>query len=406
MTADPAADVTTVRVAVISDIHAFHGPASGEPPSHADAAAPEDQPTQHPFAGLRSLITTEALRADILLCCGDLADKADPASVKYAWAFLRDAAQLLGGQLCATAGNHDVDSRYTYNDFDARGVLQTLVPTFPVSDAALADQFWARHFCVIESGELRLVLLNSAAYHGQGPPRAEAPEYSRGRIAASTVERLKDALRNSAAARINILACHHHPMAMPNVDDDGSHMQNGESLIQLLADDRSNWMIIHGHKHVPRLLHAQGGNNAPILLGAGSFSAVLTGRWATTTPNQFYVLEFPAGTAGDVGLPLAGRFKAWDWHIGLGWQPAKDQSGLPHLGGFGSREHALTVAQKIVALLDETPGVPIQWEEVLVRYPEYEFLSPDDMDRVKRELREGLAVRVQDGAGYPIELAK
>lgn len=398
-------DESIVRVAVLSDIHAFHGPAKGEPPSYADEAKAEDQWRQHPFPGLTALIKTSKLKADLLLCCGDLADKAEPGAMKYCWAFLNETAKLLGARLCATAGNHDIDSRYGYNAFDARGMMQNLTPTFPVREGRLADQYWARQFCIVQSGSWRLVLVNSAAYHGQGSDDAQPPEYAHGRIAQSTIERLKDALTPPTNAAVNLLAIHHHPMAIGGVDEDGSYMANGEALIDLLAMDRQMWLIIHGHRHVPRLLHGQGGNNAPLLFGCGSFSALLRGRWATSAGNQFYMLEFPIGAASSLGLPLVGRFRSWDWHIGLGWEHATESSGLPGAGGFGCREHSGAVATKVADLVRKRSPATVSWLEVLAKYPQFEFLMPADIARVRTELESSKSIRVQWGAGYPTELS-
>jgi 3',5'-cyclic AMP phosphodiesterase CpdA len=350
------------------------------------------------------LIDDNHLKADILLCCGDLADKADPGAMKYVWTSLSGLARGLGAKLCATAGNHDVDSRYGYNQYDARGVLQSLNPTFPVNSARSADQYWSRQFCVVIVGSLRLILVNSAAYHGQGLPGTGSPEYSHGRIADSTVERLKDVLDAPAESAINVLAVHHHPMAIAEVDDDGSHMVNGAALIDLLAKDRQAWMIIHGHKHVPRLIHGQGGNNAPVLFGCASFSAVLTGRWATRIANQFYLIDLPISPAGRSRLPIAGRFRSWDWHMGLGWEPASEHSGLPSTGGFGCRDHSTLVAANVAATVRKKSPSPVMWHEILKVYPQYEFLMPADIARVKTELETSHSVKVQWGGGYPAEL--
>ncbi|HSK39176.1 MAG TPA: hypothetical protein VK943_05365, partial [Arenibaculum sp.] len=61
----------------MSDLHA-HGGSSTESgaPSVLGASDPEDQPKQHPITGLKRLIEDHNLKADLLLCPGDLADKA------------------------------------------------------------------------------------------------------------------------------------------------------------------------------------------------------------------------------------------------------------------------------------------------------------------------------------------
>src|SRR5439155_7955565 len=116
--------------AVVSDLHAYDR-VDGEPPSHFCTLDPEDQPGKHPLAGLEQLIVTQGLRADLLLCAGDIGDKANPGGVRSAWNWLVRLSQKFGASMLATPGNHDVDSRFIYNQYDAKGVLQSLSPPFP-----------------------------------------------------------------------------------------------------------------------------------------------------------------------------------------------------------------------------------------------------------------------------------
>src|SRR5688572_25117411 len=129
----------TLRVAVVSDLHAYDSLSDGEtPPSHLCTLDPEDQATQHPITGLLELISKQSLSADALICCGDMGDKARPAGVRYVWERLQKIQTALQAEgLYVTAGNHDVDSRHKYNDYDAKGVLQSLVPQYPLADENL-----------------------------------------------------------------------------------------------------------------------------------------------------------------------------------------------------------------------------------------------------------------------------
>ena len=174
-----------MRIAVASDIHAYAN-ADGPAPSHLCIAAPADQPTRHPVSGLKRLIEDEKLTADLLVCPGDLADKAETAALIYTWNELHAIKDLLKAELLiATAGNHDVDSRHKHNDFDARGALQALVPPFPGLSEAECDRYWGRNFVLLEKPTWRLLLLNSSAYHGGGKdPEKEARH---GRISERTV---------------------------------------------------------------------------------------------------------------------------------------------------------------------------------------------------------------------------
>jgi hypothetical protein len=151
---------------MLSDLHA-HDVSAGNTPSSFKISAPENQPALHPISGLKKLIQDEAIAADMVLCPGDLADKANAAALKVAWDELFAIKGLLKAKhLIATAGNHDMDSRYQHSGFDAKGNLQALVPMFPGLEEGL--WFWARNYAIVEGDFWRVLVLNSSAYHGAG----------------------------------------------------------------------------------------------------------------------------------------------------------------------------------------------------------------------------------------------
>lgn len=196
----------SLTIAVASDLHAC--PATQEASiSHLRVGAVDDSPQTNPLLGLKELISNQQLSADMLLLPGDLADKAEPSALRYSWTHLQEVASLLAASyIFATAGNHDVDSRYKYNHFDAKGVLQTLSPRFPLPDEADCDRYWSRHFAIIENSFWRLVVLNSSAFHG-----GQVSEYEHGRVSPHTLEALRKALAGADRPELNILLCHHHP---------------------------------------------------------------------------------------------------------------------------------------------------------------------------------------------------
>src|SRR5689334_18795176 len=108
-----------LTIALASDLHARQGSDSGGASSHLRLGEDETQPGRHPIGGLLKLIRDEKLKADVLLCPGDMGDKADPAGIAYGWEALhRVAAALKCRLVTGTTGNHDVDSRLTHHKFD------------------------------------------------------------------------------------------------------------------------------------------------------------------------------------------------------------------------------------------------------------------------------------------------
>ncbi len=138
-----------VRMAVISDIHAFEPAAgatdrTGDPSWVRTTDGPEAR--RAPFSIARTADRDEELAADYLICCGDMGDKADAAGIAHAWGWLETLRRRLDAQLTlATTGNHDVDSYDVSRRHDPRVFIRSLQPPYPVDRAALVDEYWQRH---------------------------------------------------------------------------------------------------------------------------------------------------------------------------------------------------------------------------------------------------------------------
>lgn len=397
----------TLRIAVLSDLHVFNGSSGGaDGPSFIGTADPQDSPEKHPFRGLQRLIETENITADLLICPGDLSDKADPAALMYAWKELHKIKEQIGAtHLFATSGNHDVDSRHKHDDHDPKGNLQSLVPMFPAGAEDLCDRYWSRNFAIFYEEKIRIVILNSSAFHGYG--LESKAEHEHGRISSRTISALREALSREER-RVNILLCHHHPTPFnPVGEEDYSEMAGGDRLIELLnSGDYGSWMIIHGHKHFPRLTYASGGASSPIIFSAGSFSAVLYPKIQARARNQFYLLEIPIEELDGLGLDLAGTLRAWDWITMIGWQAAGSGSGLRHIVGFGWRESARNIAQQIASQLRGAGDVRSR-DELAADHPRLQYLLPDDIEILAKRLKADhqVTVRLQDGLIYELGLS-
>lgn len=379
-----------LKLVVISDMHAWDEENKKEVGSWLKMGQPENIPNQHPIIGLLDLIKKEDIKADYLLCCGDLADKANPKALIYAWEQVVKLKKAISAkQVFATSGNHDVDSRYKYNDYDAKGTLQSLVPLFPIEIEPLNDKYWAKNYVIIDNHNCRFVILNSSAYHGQVSNKTP-PEYLHGRVSKRTILSLEQDLKLKETSEIvNILLCHHHPHKHNDIElDDYSEMKEGSRLLELLGCGKyGRWVIIHGHKHHPRLCYAAGGSSAPIIFSAGSLCAKLYSEQQAHARNQFYVIEFPYGNFSNLGLEIAGRFKSWDWIPGDGWQVADNRSGLPGLGGFGYRTEISIVAERIYELLVQNDKPFCEWEYILGKIPQLDFLFPKDKNLLVETLQ-------------------
>jgi predicted MPP superfamily phosphohydrolase len=393
----------SLKAFIISDLHAFDAHAeSYDPdklPSYLDISQP-DAYALNPLTKLQQFIRTRRIVADILICCGDMGDKAHPTSIKYVWAQINELKNNLGAKhIIATVGNHDVDSRYKYNQFDAKGFIQSLEPPFPDLDENHSNRFWAQHFTIYNLEQMRIVLLNSSAYHGYND------EFEHGRISDATLTKLKEKLQTTPPAKVNVFVCHHHPRKHAECDVPGySEMKNGQGLLDILGSgDYGEWIVVHGHIHFPALSYAAGGASAPVIFSSGSLAARLYSQYGTKVRNQCYEIEFPIERISQVGL--VGKFLAWDWSHSNGWTPASSNSGLPYKGGFGCRTKPLQLGALINKLLKQ--GKRLTWEEICKRIPGVGFLIPSDVNCLVKLIKNQHSINTFiDETGVPQELEK
>lgn len=367
-----AAPSESLTVAVVSDLHA-HNSSTDVRPSHLCVTDPEDRPQLHPIAGLLKLIDDQHLEADMLLCAGDFGDKACVEGIKHGWQAVHRLGVGLNAKLVVgTTGNHDVDSRFHDGSYDAREALQALKPGFPIDDPDSAAQFWAHHFAVVSRDAYRVVILDSTAFHGTQPAEIE-----HGRVSDATLTRLAETLEGGSVKPVNILLCHHHPQQLSELGlGETDFMRNGQLLLDQLGSGRfGSWLVIHGHKHLPKVSYASGGASSAVIFSAGSLCAQLLDQLGTRARNQFYILRIPYGAFSIHGF--VGTFSAWDWRGAYGWHSAGTASGLPAVGGFGFRGNVGVLASTIAALVVDSP---ISWSEVRERRPEVDYVLPQDME--------------------------
>ncbi len=389
------------KIAIASDLHAYDQTlVKDSAPSHLKIDLPEDEPEKHPISGLIKLIKENNLQADLLLCPGDLGHQAMPSGIQYAWKSLQKIKVALKAKFfAATSGNHDLDSRYKYNGFDAKGVLQSLIPKYPLLKENLNDKYWSKNFAKHIGSNFKIIVLNSSAYHGSKPE-----EINHGRISENTIVQLELILKKEKPKPINILMCHHHPQQHMEINlGEYDVMQGGQLILDLIGTGKyGDWLVIHGHKHHPKITYASGTNNAPIILSAGSLCAVLFKELQTKARNQFHIIYIPISKLPDLGL--VGRIKSWDWASGSGWEDTANlKSGLPFECGFGDRTKPTLLAKQINDVLEDTW---IYWDDLRKKLPHLDFQMPKDIVTLKSVLEKDYNLDITEKNGLPYQLGK
>lgn len=397
-----------MKLLIVADLHAFQGDRKPLPSlvnfSDADRTAASD-----PLLGLRKLFSEgEIEKPDVLLCAGDLADRADPLALKSAWSELSSIQKDFGiPHFVATCGNHDLDSRCQENRFDPKGYLRKLDPSFPLpgygKNAIEQLKYWSNNFSIIEGENWRILTINSCAYHGYGDE--SKPELEHGRISDHTLDEIKSEIKDldgNMKQKFNICLVHHHLREMRTDSyPDMSRMQGAENLLSLLSKTEfGEWFVIHGHVHRGEL-YGEGGNSGPVVLSCASFSVSLTGDHLNPSANQFYVVEFEAPDDGR--HRVRGNLKAWDWSASYGWQQASEKKGsIGPLSGFGFRGDIPSFAEDIMEAVRSKGKV--EWGAALVEFPQLKFFLPSDRENLLMELESDGDIKVSRDGETPREI--
>lgn len=384
---DPADSV--LRLAVVSDLHAFspsdpNRPKDAPAPSLLNSNAPDVGLSTHIIAKLLELITKQPIRADYLLCPGDLGDRGSSVGIRYAWDQCKRIRDALGAKcVIATAGNHD----FARGVPDGMGALKDL-SDFPVTDAALRTQYWAWDYLIIDQGPLRLIALNTVAEH------ALQAEADHGLIKPRTIAQIARELESMPRAPLQVLLCHHPPHWHGDHKlGDTDLLQNGQLLLDMLST-HGNWIVIHGHKHHAKIVRAMGSAAAPWVFAAGSLAAMLTFEGLVgIASNQFFVLEFDRAHL-DSGA-WGGTGRAWNWAHEVGWRD-NDQEWATF--GFGFSGPIPALAQQIAQTIRSQRQPWMTWQDLSKALPDLQYLTPANIDLLRHELR------IEPTSGRPVQV--
>jgi len=375
------------RIALVSDVHAFTPTPDAArfrdgDPSWARTLPDQFEEDRGPFQALARTIKEDGLQADLVLCCGDMGDKADIDGVRFTWGWLETLRRRLGAEfVIGTTGNHDVDSRNVSGRNDPMHCVRALQPPFPMDDPAIRASYWERNVAVFETGDLAVLIINTAAEH------SSAEMAMRGRLTEHTLDAIGRAVREVKASE-RIALVHHHPYRHDAIDwEDNSELEGGPELLRLLEDD-GDWLVVHGHRHYPNIAYAAGGSRAPVIMAAGSFSAMLYPELGARVRNQFHIVDVqaPGSVVGTTGL--IGSVRSWEYSPATGWARPNSQEGIPDGAGFGFRGSVSDVADTVANFVRASEDSFITLGDVIAAKPYLGFVLPRDRGQVFQQLEE------------------
>lgn len=311
-----------MKFLVVSDLHCHDHRSAHDNESYYRAGAPRVPVNKDPLQALLHLIRTENITCDAVLCPGDLSNKANNIGLAHAWYGLNELkAELKAKNLVVALGNHDVDSRRSNHD-DPFELARTIHPDFPFFCPDLKESYLNRGFAHIETESVSFLVINSVIdHHNEGQAK-------RGNFPEERLAQLKLFLKEKREPELGVVVVHHHPHLHSGVNmDSGDVLQTGDQLLEI-ASEYNYRLVIHGHRHMPRMAKAFYSGNPVHIFGAGSFSKMLE-EMQTETRNVAHFVELEEGTY------LKGGVKTFEYSLSAGWQRSTHQSSsLPYRIGF------------------------------------------------------------------------
>tara|TARA_R110002049_G_C9169822_1_gene561805 strand:- start:3382 stop:4608 length:1227 start_codon:yes stop_codon:yes gene_type:complete len=378
----------SVTIAIISDLHCHHsqkfkkdGIAKNH--SYLTTDKPRFPAKEHPVQSLSDLIIKDSIKSDFLLCPGDITNMVDVQGFISGWGFVKEIGEVLGVKeenVLATLGNHDVDSRYNLFD-EVFDLAKTIGGGYPLKDDLLNETFWANGFCIIESEQLRILVINSVYFH------SNKEETVQGRIKEWQLEKIENELKGKSDDKIQVALFHHHPIehSKQKLGDEDKIVLGGQ-LMDILNENKFD-LVIHGHKHHPWLRYAPGNGNRTPIFSAGSFAAT-SAAMVTGSKNTFHKISIRK-KAGQRGC---GKIETWEYLPNNGWRLAESGDDFfPMYTGFGYGGAIDILVDKTKQIIDDGNGEFIDWNQFIVQVDEINYLTPDETTELRKKLsRQGI----------------
>ena len=335
---------------------------------------------RQPDIQLLEHVRDQGISADLLVCLGDLTNRAGMDGYKHGWDFLEKLAEAANcAKIVFTPGNHDVDSLGRYGA-DHRTLLKARNSPdrfrLPVATTHRIENELFEIY-VLDGG---IVVVNLDS-------NGSDPQVNTGKFGVVSIDTIDEVIRAVESLEetfsYGLLICHHHPYRHGDIDmGDYSAIDTAPELINGLGRTGvTDWAVLHGHKHMPRLaLH-----NDYVIFAAGSMSASLHGVQACVSANQFHLLEIVNDPKLPSAHPYVGRIRSWDWAV-LAWTPAVER-GIPDHSGFGYVENLSTLAAKIAEFVDSVGTQTCDVSEIIQQFPGLPYLLPSHEKQLRHTLK-------------------
>ncbi len=333
---------------------------------------------------LKAIEADQSIKSDVLVCLGDLGDKADEQGITSAWAFVEEIRSKLGAEIkIGIPGNHDVNSRHK-NDKDAFTYIKNFHESFPTSDIKVNSEFWSKGFGILIFKKTLFLLINTVHDH-ENETKAKTST-----LLSSTIEDIDNEIKKANTKNIKNKICllHHHPIKHSNINNfkDSDSLEKGDELIALLNRHNFN-IVLHGHKHQPRICEQ---NGLPIF-ATGSFSS-FANLQGTGLNTMFHIVEI-------LDKKNQGIIYSWEYNIKDGWE-MKYNKNFPSKIGFGCNIDLEDTAVFINQIVSQD-NKPKLYSDILKEIPDLEYLMPEKLVKLAGILKS--EYKLSMSPNYPLE---
>jgi 3',5'-cyclic AMP phosphodiesterase CpdA len=348
---------------------------------------------------------------DMLCVTGDISNRAHAEEFKLADRAIERVANALSipkTSVYFVPGNHDIYwpvMELNPHDFWAPYRYAPLLQNGLTFQRRISEsQFGAidcEPYFIAWKNEKSIVLgINSAAF--DGPTAATHSGVIRQETIHAIDTFLKELPVDFSQTRVCLL--HHHPIQysekIPN-SVDLSIAVNSENLINVL-NKHSFDLILHGHKHQPRLKTHLINNCHPFVsLCAGSFSSILHPLHFDGSSNLFHIMNIDGRDQSSKGIQ--GTLQSWTYTTEGIWKPSHENRGIPAVEAFGS---LATPTQIKTDLKNTIPNLMIRstvckWTDLVSQHPHLDFVNSNVAFKLMSEVAHELGCEmVGDNNGY------
>lgn len=363
-------------IAIISDLHCRSKSSdlnsAGTTRLYSDIA--RKPINHHPVSALIELIEENNIIADYVLCPGDITDKADNQGMMSGWSFLLDIQRAFKSKkLLTTLGNHDVKSR-DFKPDDIRlkdpeittpfDFVKNVDRNYPFDENNINKSYWADHFAIVEDEDSAFFIFNSVYSHINSVTANKCV------ITQAILSEMENRLKKISSKKYKIAMCHHHPIKHANktyLDDDV--MDKGDLFIDLLNNYGFD-ILIHGHKHDPRLTVI----NSFTVLASGSFSA-LANLADVGADNVFHIIKFSDSSK-------KGIIESYVYKPQKGWL-LNPGSYFPSKTGFGLNIDITDLISKSVTWFNKTKKPFVYYSDFINQFPDFQYLNPKQQEKTQ-----------------------